>query len=372
MKRSLRNRWHAWRLRTMWKVCGVSVLSLGLTVPLFADPPPAATVTTPGVEIRVEPLMALHSWVRQLAEAKGEPEKESGVAEAVAVVRRIEGELGGWQGWGIVDGVFVGVKGSAELARIVPELPEELALLGGSKFHLRAALRDLAAAYGALEPRFLAQTWPAWKKDLDRNAAELKSSFVPKLPQVWADVGRHLDLAAPKEPVPVYLVYRAPFPGAVTFRSQTGPAVAVSLISEPRELYEEMVVHELLHALDVLASGENVLIRLRSRLGALPGASPRTVHDFVHTLMFAQAAGTTRAVFDPKHRDYGDLAGYYPKVPEATAVVVPAWRSYLEGKTTRDAALDQIASGFAAKPAEKTKGDPKAAPTTNAGFGGGG
>jgi hypothetical protein len=107
-------------------------------------------------------------------------------------------------------------------------------------------------------------------------------------------------------------------------------------------------------------------------LGALPGASPGTVHDFVHTLMFAQAAGTTRAVFDPQHRDYGDLAGYYPKVPAAAAVVVPAWRSYLEGKITRDAALDRIGEGFVPKPAEKTKGDPQAAPNVSAGSGEGG
>ena len=359
-----------WSMQSTWSV---ALLALGLTAPLFADPqPPAAKAEGSGVEIRVEPLMALHFWMRQMAEAKGEPAKKSGAAEAVAVVRRIEGELGGWLAWGIVDGVFDGVKDSAELARIAPQLPEEVALRGGGKLHLRAALRDLAAAYGALEPRFLAETWPGWKKDLERNAAELKSSLVPKLPQVWADVGRHLDLAAPKEPVPVYLVYHAPFPGAVTFRSDTGPVVAISLTTAARELYEEIVIHELLHALDVLAAGDNVLSRLRSRLGALPGASPRAVHDFVHTLMFAQAAGTTRAVFDPKHRDYGDLAGYYPKVPEATAVVVPAWRSYLEGKTTREAALDRIAEGFAARAAEKTKGDPKAAPKTNAGSGGGG
>lgn len=215
----------------------------------------------------------------------------------------------------------------------------------------------------------LAQTWPAWKKDLDRIAAELNASLIPKLPQVWADVERHLDLKAPKEPIPVYLVVEAPFPGAVTFRSRGGPVAAISLVKTPRELHEEVVIHELLHALDVLTPAGGVLNGLRTRLEAVSGATPSAVHDYVHTLMFAQAAGTTRALFDPRHKDYGDVAGYYPKVPEATAVVVPAWQAYLKGELTRAAALDRIVAGFAAKAAEKTKGGPQAAPKKDGGGG---
>ncbi len=63
--------------------------------------------------------------------------------------------------------------------------------------------------------------------------------------------------------------------------------------------------------------------------------------------MFVQAAGTVRKVLDPGHKDYGDTAGYYPKVPRATAVVRPAWEAYLRGEISRDAALERIAAGFA-------------------------
>ncbi len=161
----------------------------------------------------------------------------------------------------------------------------------------------------------------------------------------------------------------APFPGAVTFRSRGGPVAALSLGKKPRGLHEEMVLHELLHALDVLTPSGGVLNDLRSRLEAVPGSTPNAVHDYVHTLMFAQAAGTTRALFDPRHKDYGEVDGYYPKVPEAAAVVVPAWRSYLQGELARAAALDQIVAGFAARAAEKTKGGPQAAPKKEGGGG---
>lgn len=376
------------RIVALW----LGVVLLGLSGPLDAVPPPRGAAESPRadpspqaapaaeargaagpaepaagaglrIELRVDPLMALHSWMRKLAEERGEPAQETGTAQAVAVVRRIDRELGGWQGWGLIDGVFDGTKDTATLARIAAGLPEERTLRSGEKIRLRASLTDLAVAYAALEPRFLAETWPGWKKELDREAETLKASFLPKLPQVGADLGRHLEVNAPPEPVPVYLVVEAPFPGAVTFRARGGQVSVLSLVSEPRELHEEMVIHELLHGMDGVTPGLSVLNRLRNRLEAVPGAPPRMVHDYVHTLMFAQAAGTTRALYDPSHKDYGDAGGeasYYARSPES-AVVVPAWRGYLEGKTTRDAALDKIAEAFV-KAAEKTKGGPEAAP----------
>jgi hypothetical protein len=70
------------------------------------------------------------------------------------------------------------------------------------------------------------------------------------------------------------------------------------------------------------------------------------VHDFVHTVMFVQAAGTVRRVLDPNHRDYGDVKGYYARVGRAAEVVVPAWRDYLDGRIDREAAVERIVAGF--------------------------
>jgi hypothetical protein len=91
----------------------------------------------------------------------------------------------------------------------------------------------------------------------------------------------------------------------------------------------------------------------------VPGADPQEVHDFVHTVMFVQAAGSVRRVLDPGHKDYGDVKGYYARVGRAGTVVVPAWRDYLDGKIDREAALARIVAGFSKA---KEKGDPQAAP----------
>jgi hypothetical protein len=158
--------------------------------------------------------------------------------------------------------------------------------------------------------------------------------------------------------MPVYLVAAAPFPGAFTYRGQEGPFSVVALEGEVSTAWLEIVIHETLHTLDLRAGEESVLGDLRSRLGKIPGASPRQIHDFVHTVMFVQPAGTVRRVLDPSHKDYGDVAGYYPKVPRAAAVVVPAWRDYLDGKIDREAALERIVKGFQ----ENKAGGPQTAP----------
>jgi hypothetical protein len=106
-----------------------------------------------------------------------------------------------------------------------------------------------------------------------------------------------------------------------------------------------------------------VLAELQRRLSQVPGTDPQEVHDFVHTVMFVQAAGTVRRVLDPSHKDYGDVRGYYARVGRAATVVVPAWRGYLDGKSTREEALTKIVAGFSAGLPKKEKGDPKAAPS---------
>jgi hypothetical protein len=61
-----------------------------------------------------------------------------------------------------------------------------------------------------------------------------------------------------------------------------------------------------------------------------------------HTLMFVQAGETIRRIVDSKHEHYGVTAKYYDKVRAIADVELAAWTAYLDGKTTRDAALERI------------------------------
>ncbi|HEX6904606.1 MAG TPA: hypothetical protein VF789_33165 [Thermoanaerobaculia bacterium] len=328
-------------------------LALSIAAPVVAQEKAAPA---PSWDFRVEPLMDLHFWVRNLSYGKGDLPAVEGLAPAVETVRQMNAELK--ESWGVYDGVFVGVSSVEDLTRGAAELPESLTLRNGQTLRLREGVARLAAAYRPLEKPFLEKIWPGHREHSEKGAALLRKTMPSRASEVFSDLSRHLGTPAPSSPIPVYLVASSPFPRAVTFRSRGGGVCVITLIDEPPSLAAEIVIHESIHALDVAAGEASVLAELRRKLSQIPGASPQDVHDFVHTVMFAQGAATVRRVFDPAHKDYGDTSAYYPKVTRAAAVVVPAWKDYNEGKITREAAVERIVAGFG----EKEKGGPKAAP----------
>jgi hypothetical protein len=339
----------------------IAALALGA-----AAPSPAPAAPPPAIEIHVDPFADMHSWVRRLAEVKGELPAVPGLPEAVEAVRALDAQLGRGLDWELVDSPVTRVESAEGFAKLASGFPETKTLLGGKAVRLREGALRLAEAYRKLEKPFLKTVWPRHREAVEIAAATLRRDFLPRAPALYEDLKKSLDLPVPSHPIPVYLVAEGQFPGAVTYRAPGGAVCIVAANMAAGTQWLEAVLHETIHALDITAEG-SVLDDLRGRLEQLdPPGSPREVHDFVHTVMFVQAAGTVRRVIDPAHKDYGDVNGYYPKVPRATAVVVPAWRAYLAGEVSREAALARIAAGFAAA---NDKGGPKAAPKKPAGEG---
>ncbi|HEX4966251.1 MAG TPA: hypothetical protein VF173_35915 [Thermoanaerobaculia bacterium] len=348
-------------------VAGTALAVLSLTSTARAQPPRPAPVPPAPVllELRINPLMDLHYWVRKLGSEKKELPAVEGLPAAVAAARQVGETLPGMASWGILDAPFTEAGSASELAHVATQLPETFTSRDGKSLPLRQDLAGLATGYQAVEKGFLATVWPGHREVAERAAAALKKELFPKAPAVYAEIARRLDLPlpVPEAPLPIYLVAAAPFPGAFTNFTREGPFSVVALEGEPDSQWVEIVVHETIHALDIKAKEGSVLAELRRRLAQVPGASPQEAHDFVHTVMFVQAADAVRRVLDPSHKDYGDVRGYYGRVGRAATVVVPAWREYLDGKVTRDAAMAKIVAGFAEGLPKKEKGDPKAAPS---------
>jgi hypothetical protein len=61
--------------------------------------------------------------------------------------------------------------------------------------------------------------------------------------------------------------------------------------------------------------------------------------------MFVQAGETIRRLVDPKHEHVGVVSHYYDKVRAVADVELPAWKDYLDGKSTRAEALEKIVAG---------------------------
>lgn len=350
------------------KPLGLIILIATLAVPVYAQAPAPQAPPAPEIlDLRINPLLDLHLWVRKLAEGKGEIPTIEGLPAAVAAARDAQKDLP-FLAWGPLEGNLAEVETAAGLSAILQYLPETIPSPGGKPVRYREGMSRLLQTYGPLEKPFLEKIWPHHREAAERAAALLRSDLLPRAPQVYDDLSRHLGVPVPTRPIPVYLNAVGPFPGAFTYRVPGGAVCIVAADSAEGSQLVETAIHETIHALDVASGKEGVLNGLRARLEKA-GVSPKDLRDFPHTVMFVQAAGTVRRVLSPDHKDYGDVNGYYARVPRASAVVVPAWRAYLAGEITREAALAKIVAGAA--PAENEKGGPKAAPVKPPEGGGG-
>lgn len=204
-------------------------------------------------------------------------------------------------------------------------------------------------ALAQIEAPFLETVWPRHQAAIKQAPTKLANSFSPKERDCFAYLTNSLGLETPAERVPVYLVSEAPRPAAFTFRRGDHQGVCVISVEAYRDsLLFETVLHEATHALDLESKGDrNVLNELRQRLltAGLSSADP-DFRNVPHTLMFIQAGETIRRIVDPAHQHYGEVKGYYARVPLVSNVELPAWLAYLDGKISREQALTQIVDRF--------------------------
>jgi hypothetical protein len=354
-------------------------------------------------EFAAKPFVDLHFDVRSLAASKTpRPEVADvpGLAEAVQAARDLDAELGSFIAWGYVEGLLGDCATAHEGTLAMAKTRKTVEMLGGKNIELRAGALKLAAALEKAEPAFLEKVWPVHKKAIEEASERITKGFDGKEGACLADVAKHLGLPSGERTIPVRLVYEEPFPGAVTFQKPGGGGVCFVGVKdlEGTQLLE-CVLHEATHALDVLGGLPTGVERPRAsaseksedddsekgsdegserppkktpakegeksseRIDAASSEDPATsVLDLLrarlekagftrrdpdwrnvpHTLMFVQAGETIRRIVDPKHEHYGVTAKYYDKVRAIADVELREWTAYLDGKVSRDAALEKI------------------------------
>lgn len=279
------------------------------------------------------------------APSQGDPSE--GLRPAVEAARALDRALGGSPlAWAPLDGLLPGCTSTSDLVEAFGRAPESLRLRGGSEVQLRPLALDLAHALEAIgdesrttwsehAPR-IAAVREQWKRDVGAHEAELFAFHL-----------RSLEMDDPHLELPVHLVGEAPWPGAVTVRGENGRGVSfVGANAAEGSALLEVILHETTHSLDLAAGDESILGALRERL-AEAGIEPRDrrLFDIPHALMFVQSAESIRRVIAPEHRDYGELEGVYERLGPAADVVRGIWCDRLDGKLTRDEALDAMVEG---------------------------
>ncbi|MEW6747254.1 MAG: hypothetical protein AB1486_31365 [Planctomycetota bacterium] len=294
------------------------------------------------LELRQSPLVDLHNYLRKLSETRDAPPPE-GFAEPAATVRAVGEKLGHVLAWGLLEPNLCQCETAGELEPLFAELPEE-ASFAGRPIALRAMALELAAALEETEAQFLEEVWPEHAKAVAAARDALEPVLAGKEAACLADMMEKLGMRDPVDTVPVYLVAESPWPGGVTHRRRDGGGVCFIGIDRAAGWTGllETVLHESLHAFDVKTNEQATVLQvLRSRLQEA-GLGARDVHDIVHTVMFAQAAATVQGLIDPAHRPYGEVSGYYRKVKRAAAIVLPVWKDYIDGKLSREQAIEGI------------------------------
>lgn len=313
-------------------------------------------------EIASKPYVDLWFHVRTLASSTEPLPPGSWLAEAVDAARSLDAELKSPLAWGYVEGLIGDCATAKEGSAALAEARETVEMPGGKSVRLRAGALKLASALEKIEPRFLESLWPPDSRAIQEATERIAKGFAGKEGECLAFVAKHLGLVSDDRAIPVRLVFEAPFPGAVTHRTRGGTTVSfVGVKDFPGTQLLESVLHEATHALDVATTppqvedkaaeskrAPSVLDELRSRLEKAGFTRrDREWRDVPHTLMFVQAGETIRRIVDPKHEHYGVAGRYYDKVKPIADVELAAWTAYLDGKTTREEAIERIVAAVA-------------------------
>jgi hypothetical protein len=325
------------------------VLMMGVIGPAAASAGAQATT----FEFRESPLLDLHMYVRQQA-AQAERENElPGLDRACAAARAVEAVLGDPLQWGLIEPMFAQCATAADLVKAISELPGSVQLRDGRFIGLRAPALAYAEVLAEIEPQFLEKLWPPHLQAVREGRERLEKTLAGREADCIAHLVQSLGMQDPGVSVAIYLVSDAPPPQAFTHRARGGGMCILGVGEEDESLFVEMLLHELIHVLDLATARQpTALAALRGSLAdhGLDETS-RAWRDVPHTLMFVQAAATVRSILDPQHESYGDARGYYAKVPAASRAVREPWEQWLAGTLSLEEAVQRIV-------AEATKGGP--------------
>jgi len=306
------------------------------------------------LDVRINHLVDLSNMIRKYATSKSEPPTNiDGFNEAVIIARELNAEFGGWVGptWAIMEIALTECKSTTEALQAFSQLPESYTSRKGTKIQLREAALRYAKALNVVEASYLKDVWPQHRVSIERAATMIAKVFAPNEKECFAFFTKNLGMEDMRSLVPVYLVAESPWPGGFTIRHDVKDAtrhviVVISVEAHQGPNLFETLLHEAIHALDLETKGRNVLTEIHNRLlKAGLSDNDQAVRHGAHWLVFIQAGETVRRLLDPSHQHYGKEL--YTRLQRISKVDVRAiWIAHLDGKISREDALDQIVDGF--------------------------
>lgn len=325
-------------LITVLLLLAVSFPSASLTKPQ------SRAVSSRRLELRVSPFADLYFFVYKLSSTSEKSPGNEGFAQAVDAARQLPLVLT------LIDKVPFELETAAAAEKLFAAFPETHKTRQGEV----VAVRDKAVRFGqslvAVEKRFMETVWPQHKVVVQRSVAQIERTLLPKEKESFDYFVRHLGMEEANAIVPVYLVAETPGPGGFTMwgKDETRGVCVISVTAYRGSPLISAVLHEAIHALDLETKGKgNVLVELRERL--LKAGVPEDdtiVRHGPHMLVFIQSSETVRRLIDPSYEPYKEGVFVRPGLQPLVNVELPIWTAYLDGKMSREEALDQMVAAF--------------------------
>jgi hypothetical protein len=296
------------------------------------------------LEYKIKPFADLYFYVYRFASGTDKPPDVEGLAAAVEAARQTP------MVFTLIDAIPFELENAAAAEAAFKQFPENYITSKGATVSLREKLAPLGRTLVAAEKPFGEKIWPQHKVRLEEVAAKLERTLGPKEQEAFAYFTRQLGMADAESTVPIYLVVETPWPGGFTMwgKDKTRGACAISVTTYDGPQLLTAVLHEAIHALDLETKGKgNVLVELRARLlQAGFREDDAVVRHGPHLLVFIQSSETVKRFVDPSFQPYNEGIFTRTALQPLVKVELPVWTAYLDGKISREQAVEQIVEGF--------------------------
>jgi hypothetical protein len=297
------------------------------------------------LEFRVEPFTDLYFYVYKFASSSEKEVNVDGLAPAVEAARKSP-----FLPTTTIELVPFQSKTAADAAKAFGQYPETYKLKSGETVPLRERAAPLGQALTAIEKPFTENIWPQHKLLIEKSLAKVELTLGPKEEESFNYFTRHLGFEKAERIVPIFLVAETPWPGGFTMwgKDESRGVCLLSITALQGSELITAILHEVIHALDLETKGTgNVLVDLQARLvKAGFAADDIVVRHGPHMLVFIQSSETVRRHIDPSYQPYGEGVFVRPGLQPLVKVELPIWTEYLDGKISRDNALNKMVDAF--------------------------
>ncbi len=296
------------------------------------------------LEFRIKPFADLYFYVYRFSSRQEKPPDVEGLAAAVEAARQTPMVLT------LVDQIAFELENATTAEAVFKQLPETYKTSKGETVALREKVVPFGRSLAAFEKPFTEKIWSQHRVRLEAAATKLESALAAKEQECFDYFTRHLGMDEANSTVPVYLVVETPWPGGFTMwgKDKTRGVCVISISTFDGPQLFTAVMHEAIHALDLETKGKgNVLVELRARLlQAGFREDDMVVRHGPHLLVFIQSSETVRRFLDPSFQPYTEGVFTRPGLQPLVKVELPIWTAYLDGKISREQALDKMVDAF--------------------------